>query len=48
MPANATKFGNGLEHTGFTPVNKFAFDVMGRGWGGKIGERLDIILSSVD
>jgi uncharacterized protein YndB with AHSA1/START domain len=34
-----------LEHSGFTDKNAFAFDVMGKGWGGKIGEQLRVVLT---
>ncbi len=29
-----------LEHSGFLPRNAFAFEAMGKGWRGKVGERL--------
>lgn len=30
-----------LEHSGFTPANAFAFDNLGSGWRGRVGERLE-------
>lgn len=29
-----------LEHSGFTPANAFALDAMGKGWRGKLAERI--------
>jgi uncharacterized protein YndB with AHSA1/START domain len=33
-----------LEHAGFLPVNAFAYEAMGRGWRGKIAEKITSIL----
>jgi uncharacterized protein YndB with AHSA1/START domain len=34
-----------LEHSGFLPVNAFAFDAMSKGWGGKVAERMSDVLA---
>jgi uncharacterized protein YndB with AHSA1/START domain len=33
-----------LEHSGFMPINAFAFDIMGKGWRGKVAERMSEVL----
>jgi uncharacterized protein YndB with AHSA1/START domain len=35
-----------LEHTGFLPVNAFAYEAMSRGWSGKVGDRISEILQN--
>lgn len=37
-----------LEHAGFTPANAFAYENMGKGWRGKIAERIEAILAGSD
>jgi uncharacterized protein YndB with AHSA1/START domain len=44
-PAGGTRLG--LEHTGFTPTNKFAFDGARTGWQHMIGERLRDVLGQL-
>jgi uncharacterized protein YndB with AHSA1/START domain len=34
-----------LEHAGFLPNNAFAYDAMGKGWRGKVAERMSEILA---
>lgn len=36
-----------LVHSGFRPSNAYAFDMMGKGWRGKIAERIAEVLASV-
>ncbi len=36
-----------LEHAGFLPRNAFAFDVMGKGWRGKMVDRFNEVLSQI-
>jgi uncharacterized protein YndB with AHSA1/START domain len=36
-----------LEHSGFLPTNAFAFDVMSKGWRGKMVDRLNEVLTQV-
>jgi uncharacterized protein YndB with AHSA1/START domain len=36
-----------LEHSGFLPRNAFAFDVMSKGWRGKMVDRLNEVLTQV-
>jgi uncharacterized protein YndB with AHSA1/START domain len=33
-----------LEHSGFTAANAFAFDTMGKGWRGKLADRIRQVL----
>ncbi len=35
-----------LEHAGFLPANAFAFDALGRGWRGKVAERMSAALDA--
>ncbi len=35
-----------LEHAGFVPANAFAFDALGRGWRGKVAERMSAALDA--
>jgi uncharacterized protein YndB with AHSA1/START domain len=35
-----------LEHSGFLPSNAMAFDGLGRGWRGKVAERMSEVLAS--
>lgn len=37
-----------LEHTGFAPSNRFAFDGAGLGWKRNVTERLTAVLSTLD
>jgi uncharacterized protein YndB with AHSA1/START domain len=37
-----------LEHSGFLPANAFAFDNMGKGWRGKIAERIEGVIETLD
>ena len=34
-----------LEHSGFLPINAFAFDAMSKGWRGKVAERVNEALA---
>ncbi len=36
-----------LEHAGFLPRNAFAFDIMGRGWRGKMVDRFNEVLTQL-
>jgi uncharacterized protein YndB with AHSA1/START domain len=36
-----------LEHSGFTEKNGFAFDGLGKGWRGKVGERMGQVLAKL-
>jgi uncharacterized protein YndB with AHSA1/START domain len=36
-----------LEHSGFLPRNAFAFDAMGKGWRGKMVDRLNEVLGQI-
>jgi uncharacterized protein YndB with AHSA1/START domain len=36
-----------LEHAGFTPLNRFAFDAMSRGWGGKLAGRIADVVATL-
>ncbi len=36
-----------LEHAGFSPANAFAFDALGRGWRGKVAERMSDALTKL-
>ncbi len=36
-----------LEHAGFTAANAFAFENMGKGWRGKIAERIEQVLGAM-
>jgi uncharacterized protein YndB with AHSA1/START domain len=36
-----------LEHAGFLPQNAFAFDAMGKGWRGKVAERMDEVIKKL-
>jgi uncharacterized protein YndB with AHSA1/START domain len=36
-----------LEHTGFRPQDAFAFENMGRGWRGKVAQKIEDALSSL-
>jgi uncharacterized protein YndB with AHSA1/START domain len=37
-----------LEHDGFTPKNAFAFENMGKGWRGKLAQRIEAVLAGLD
>lgn len=37
-----------LEHSGFLPHNAFAFDGLGKGWRGKVAERITQALAATD
>lgn len=47
-----TPNGNGtklvLEHSGFEPHNEFAYQGMAKGWAGKVQERMEGLLRSID
>jgi uncharacterized protein YndB with AHSA1/START domain len=44
-PSGGTRLA--LEHSGFLPANKFAFDGAGKGWRHMVGERLAEVLAGV-
>ncbi len=37
-----------LEHTGFKPSNAYAYENMGKGWRGKVGERIAEVIATAD
>jgi len=37
-----------LEHAGFTAKDQFAFDGLGKGWRGKVAERMESALTTLD
>jgi uncharacterized protein YndB with AHSA1/START domain len=37
-----------LEHAGFMPTNKFAYEGMSKGWGGHIRQRLEQLLGELE
>jgi uncharacterized protein YndB with AHSA1/START domain len=36
-----------LDHAGFMPTNQFAYDGIGKGWGGHIRQRLEALLAEL-
>jgi len=44
-PSGGTRLA--LEHSGFLPANKFAFDGAGKGWERNVGERLREVLAGL-
>jgi hypothetical protein len=47
MTANADVQSVSLEHSGFLPTNKFAFDGAGKGWQRMVGAGLREVLANV-
>jgi uncharacterized protein YndB with AHSA1/START domain len=45
MPSGGTRLT--LEHSGFVPANKFAFDGASKGWQHMVGERLGEVLAAL-
>jgi uncharacterized protein YndB with AHSA1/START domain len=37
-----------LEHSGFVPANAFAFEALGRGWRGKVGQALGEVVATLE
>jgi uncharacterized protein YndB with AHSA1/START domain len=37
-----------LVHSGFLPINAFAFDTMGEGWRGKVADRMSAVLADAE
>jgi uncharacterized protein YndB with AHSA1/START domain len=45
LPGGGTRLH--LEHAGFTPDNAFAYENMGKGWRGKLAERIEEALAAL-